>query len=414
MKITMPDAKPRRIKRAVSLFLLLLSGLYPASGMAVDVTPVYDLRFLGGQHFYDGEASALSGNAFVLVSPAMKFNDKWSLIPTYMAGYQGTRDVQELAGGGTLFQDSTTQGLTLKGIYGLTPAWKLKATVGTRFEYLRETKDEKFGKGLFDYRKHTGGFETQYDLSERSGGRVAYDFYTLDFPNYTSLESSQDSTLSRELAGKDTLNSNNHMFTLSGWSPVPGGARLEVSAYYNQRSFSDQPLVLASGDLASADREDDLMAASGSFAWPWALGENLRFVGELGFGYGTNDSNQAHYDARKTVFIKDYYDYSQISVSPRVTAALGDKPWIVSAGVTHTQRSYDERPTQDANGDYLAEKINIRDITASLGVSYPLTQNFRARTVATLGWSDSNQKYEKVFRYNYKIANYMFGFSYEY
>src|SRR5687767_9801524 len=90
-------------KRSVSRlgvvsFLLFSSIQYPVSSIALEVTPVYDVRFFGGQHFYDGDVSALSGNANVLISPAMKFNEKWSLIPTYSGGYQGTRDVQELAG----------------------------------------------------------------------------------------------------------------------------------------------------------------------------------------------------------------------------------------------------------------------------------------------------------------------------
>lgn len=397
-----------------AFFIFHISYFTFQAAYAVELTPVYDVRFFGGQHFYDGDVSALSGNLFALISPAMKFNEKWSVVPTYMAGYQGTRDVQELAGGGTLFQDSTSQGLTVKGIYNATPSWKLKAAAGARYEFLRETKDENFGQGLFDYRKYTGGVESEYDFSQVQGARLAYDYYILDFPNYTSLESSQDSTLSRELAGKDTLNSDNSLFTLSGWTPLPGNVRGELAVYYNLRSFDDQPVVAATGELTSEDRSDDMLAASGSLAWPFAFGEGLRFVSELGFGYGATDSNQHHYDARKTAFIKDYYDYTQFSVSPRVVAALGEKPWLLTLGATYTKRQYDQRPIQDADGNYLSEKINVTDLTTSLGVSYPLAKNFKARAVTTLGWSDSNQKYEKVFRYNYKIANYMFGFSYEY
>ncbi|MBI4397443.1 MAG: hypothetical protein HY548_10130 [Elusimicrobia bacterium] len=278
---------------------------------------------------------------------------------------------------------------------------------------MRETQDEDWGDGLFDYRKYTGGVESEYNLTKDAGARLAYDYYLLNFPNYKSLESSQDATLSRELAGKDVLNSANQMMTLSGWAPLPGKGRGDLALYYNLRNYSDQPIVAASGQLTSADRGDKVLALSASMDYPWSLG-GLRFVGSLGLGYGATDSDQNHYDANKSTFLKDYYDYSQVSFSPGVTAALGRSPWLVSLSGAYTSRKYDQRPIQDGNGNYLTEKTTITELSSSLGLTYPLTKFFKARLVSTLAWSDSNMKYEKVFRYNYKIANYLFGFSYEY
>ncbi|HRY29672.1 MAG TPA: hypothetical protein P5079_06495, partial [Elusimicrobiota bacterium] len=283
-----------------------------------------------------------------------------------------------------------------------------------RAEFLRETKDENWGDGLFDYRKYTGGVETEYSYSRQIGGRFAYDFYTLDFPNYRSLESSQDSTLARELAGQDVLNSNNHLFTLSGWAPLPSAVRMELTAYYNRRDYGEQPVVDASGSLTGTDRSDTNLTAAVDFARPWALGDSVRLVSGLQVGYAATDSNQNRYDARKTVFLRDYYDYTQMSVGPQITAGLANLPWMLTASGNYSVRNYSDRPIQDANGDYLSADTEVTNITTSLGMTYALNRNFKARAVATLGWSDSNQKYEKVFVYNYKIANYLFGFSYEY
>src|SRR6185503_9073135 len=112
-------------------------------------------------------------------------------------------------------------GLILKEVYSPRDSFKIKATGGVRAEFLRETKDETWGNGLFDYRKYTGGLETEFDFSKKAGTRFAYDYYMLTFPNYQSLESSQDPTLSRELVGKDILNSGNHLLTLGAWAPLP-------------------------------------------------------------------------------------------------------------------------------------------------------------------------------------------------
>jgi hypothetical protein len=398
-------------KPGPALAAVFLSLILRASSFAAEIIPVYDIRFFSGQHFHDGSASSLSGNFTVQASPAVRFNDRWSLVPTYTGGYQGTRDVQELAGGGTLFQDSTSHGLLVKPVYHA-GGWKFKASAGARYEFLRETEDEDWGDGLFDHRKYSGGVEIEY--GEAAGGRAGYDYYTLDFPNYQSLESAQDPTLSRELTGKDVLNSRNHLASAGFWAPLPGGLRADAAFYFNGRRFDDQPVVAASGSPTAQDRADQVLAASLAFSRPWTWGESVRCAAELGVSYNATDSNQNHYDARKTVFLKDYYDYSQAAVSPRLSAALGGRPWLVSLSGSHSRRDYAERPVQDADGNYLSEKIRAAETTVGLGLAYPIGKNFKARAAGTLGWSDSNMEYEKVFSYNYKIANYLIGFSYEY
>jgi len=393
---------------------MVFGGVFATSLPAAEVVSVYDIRFLGGQHFFDGDVSALSGNISAVISPAVKFNEKWTLVPTYMGNYQGTRDVQELAGGGTLFQDSTGHGVNVKGIYSVSPSWKMKASAGAKTELLRETKDESWGDGLFDYRKYSGGLEAQYSFSDNANARVSYDYYMLAFPNYQSLESAQDPTLTRELVGTDVLNSRNHMVGLGIESPLPGNMKADFNVYYNMRGYGDQPVVNSAGNTTSTDRDDKVTVAGVVLSAPLFMAEGLRLIGELGYTFSMTDSNQNHYDARKTTFLADYYDYSQNTIAPGLIAAIGETPWVVNLGGAWNHRTYDSRPVQNGNGDYLTSKIDITEISAVMGVGYPVTKQLKIRTQATLGWSDSNMEYEKTFKYNYKIANYLLGFSYEY
>ncbi len=395
-----------------ALFTLLFA-LCPLLS-AAEVTTVYDVRFLSGQHFYDGDMSSVSGNINVMVSPSVTLTDKWSVLTTYTGGYQGTRNVQELAGGGTLFHDSMYHGLTCKGIYNLGSSWKIKPTIGARNEYLRETKDESWSSGLFDYMKYTGGVETEYAYSKEIGARLAYDYYTLKFPNYESLESWQSATLSRELVGADVLNSGNHLLTLGGWARFLGRARAEMTFFYNLRNYQDQPIAVNLSDLSGSDRKDKTMALQTVVSYPWAMGSQWRFVGDLGFSWNATNSDQNRADAQQNEFIKDYYDYSEISVSPGVTAAMGSKPWVFSVSASYTKRNYSKRPIQDSDGAYLTAKTKMTEISTAFGVSYPIADNFKARFISTLAWADSNMKYESVYKYNYKISNYLFGFTYEY
>lgn len=400
----------RKLGAALSAFFLGAASAWPA-----DVTTVADVRVFGGQHFFQGAASDVASNVNAIVTPVVKFSDQWSLLPTYTGEYRGTRDVQELAGGGTLFQDSMRHSLTFKEVYTASPSWKFKGTAGAAMEWLRETKDEKWSDGLFNNRKFSGGVEAEYDATEALGGRLSYDFYALTFPNYQSLESSQDATLSRELAGKDVLNSDNHLFTWSGWSPFPGRMKAEWSVYYNLRSFNDQPVLDEAGQPTGTGRTDNTLSLAGTLtSHPWVLGEDFKVLGDVGLSYTMNTSNQNHYDANAGRFFGKYYDYTEWAARPQLTAGLGTTPWIVTGSAGYAVRQYTDRPVQDASGAYLTAKTHVTEVDASLGLSYPWSKNFKVVASSNLSWSNSNMKYEKTFRYNYRIANYLVGFSYDY
>jgi hypothetical protein len=400
------------------LHKLLVSGAFFALfhwGHALEVTSLYDFRVLGGQHFFEGKASSVAGNINILVAPTLKFNKTFSLIPAYLGEYRGTRDVQELAGGGTLFQDSTSHGVFVKGVYQVLSSLKVKPSLGARAEFLRETKDEAWGKGLFDYRKYSGGLEGEYDFTREMGTRLSYDYYFLDFVNYKSLESASDPTLSRELAGQDILNSRNHLGTWGFWYPLLGLVRGDFTVSHSLRDFPEQRVVILSGDLSQTRRQDKgLSGTLGFHNSPLALSPRMRLAGNLSLGYIMNESNQNHYDARKTFFIQDYYNYNQVSVSPQVVLAFKGQPWVVTLGGQWRERTYDERPIQDKEGNYLNPKLKVTEISSRLGLSWALSKYFKVRALTSMAWSDSNMEYEKVFRYNYKIVNYLVGFSYEY
>lgn len=387
--------------------------LMPWVAHGATVTTLANLTLMGGQNFVDGTASSVGGNVDAVVTPVVKFSDRWSLFPTYHGYYQGTEEIQSLAGGGMLFRDYTGQSLLLKSVHTL-GAWKLKPSLGATLEWLRETRDEEWGQGLYDYRKFNGGFEAEYALSQEVGGRVAYDYFQLSFPNYQSLESAQDPTLSRELAGEDVLNNANHMGTLGVWTPLPGKGRLDVTGMYDARGYSDQPLVDETGQLVSTDRKDAIGYFDSTVAYPFPGPFDTRIFGQLGFRYGFQNSNQNHFDAKKNSFQSNYYDYAEWRVAPEVTSSLDKGRWLVTLGGSYERRDYGSRPTQDTLGNDLDEKLYVNTILTRLTLSHPLTPRARVRLDGSLGWSHSNTQYEDVFKYNYRMASYGLGFSYEY
>src|SRR5581483_3654537 len=123
--------------------------------------------------------------------PAVAFNDQWSVIPTLSSSWRGTKSVQDLVGGGTVFQQTQDNSASLKGIYSPNKAWQFKAAGGYYLELLKETRDEVWGKGLFDYQKFSTNLEAERALGEDSSVRLGLDYYYIDFRNYNTLESQE-------------------------------------------------------------------------------------------------------------------------------------------------------------------------------------------------------------------------------
>jgi len=406
------------VKNSARLSLSLgLAAVLSVPAAAVKVSPVINARLLGGQYFFENQDSDLSGNVGVTAAPAVTLNEQWTLIPTLSGSWRGTKSVKDLVGGGTLFQQTQDHAVNFKAVWSPLRAWQFKTSGGYRIQLLKETADEKWGKGLFDFEKESTNLEAERSLGEESSLRLGYDFYHINFRNYASLES-QEKNLGRENAGSKTLNTDNHGFYLAYRTPFPffGGqkARAEGSYFFTRRGFTDQKIVLLSGDLSGKGRRDSSHILSSSLELPFAFSENVKLLSTLGMTLNLLSSNQNNYDAGKTRFNSNYYAYKEVSVAPGFNLLLGQRPWILSAGFTYVRRNYSDRPVQDSGGAYGTDKIHANEYYANFGLTYPVTRNLRFQALNHLGWSRSNMKYEQTYRYNYRTFSYLLGVVYDY
>ena len=379
--------------------------------------PVVNGFFSTGQWYFDGERSSLGGNVNLTFVPALRYSNRFSLVPIIETKYRGTRSAEELAGGNTLFQDTWETGATIKAVHNLGRKWKLRERVGARTKLFRETTNESLGKGLYDYRIYTVGSEIERKWGKRTSVALGYDFSFLMFPNYDSLESNQSDDLAREFAGDDALDTYIHLVALRSTFPLYWKMSGSFQGYYSPRNYRDQTVVDLSGLLSPEKRLDRFTGTSFALERFFKMSSKMHFLTNISYGYAAHDSNQNHYDARLTTFVPDFYDYDQQKVGGQLSFAYGLNqlgPIVFDTGVSYSIRNYRHRVTQNSNGAYLNSKLWQEDITTTVGFSYPLTKFFRLRTVATFGHSRSNTNYEEVYRYNYNNANYQFGFTYEY
>ena len=401
--------------RTLRAWIAILIAVVPAA-RAGEFIPVTVAEFSTGQWFFDGKNSALGGNAGVQFVPAYKVSERFSLLPSIESQYRGTRSAEELAGGATLFQDTWENALGVKAVMTPNEQWTYRTRLSGRMKWFRETTNETWTNGLYDYDSLSLGAEAERKWAHASIA-AGYDYSYLTFPNYQSLESSQTGDLARELAGKDVLNANIHVLSLRGRAPLPARFNLDVSGYLAPRYYTDQRVVALSGLFTPTRRVDTASGVNFDLNRAFHGPASSMLAGSLVYGYLGMNSNQNHYDARLTTFIPDFYDYDQQTFGAQLHASFGHTyagPMGAELGGSYSYRQYRSRPIQDSDGSYLSGKLHTVETAVTASFSYPLTRGIHARVSTTVGRSRSNNQFEQLYRYNYTNANYQFGFTYEY
>jgi hypothetical protein len=394
----------------------------PSEARNLQIIPIYEFQLLGGQNFYTGQKPSLSANASGVVAPAMKFNDNWSLLPSLVSNYTGTRQVVDLVGSGTLFSSQWDNQLTVKGLY--TPddsSWRIKPFLAYKYEFLQQTTDEQLGQGLYDYSQWDTGMDVEYVYHDPFAVRFGADYYQTHFPNYTSLESQaasqfQGQDLARELVGNYVLDSHNFLLSASMDAALPHELILEGKAGFLYEQFPNQHIVDAAGDLASPLRGDVITSLGLGVRRTWDVGYDIKALGVFDVAYSYDDSNQSSFDASETQYLPLFYNYQEWKLSPDLKFFFGPEkqPIVLDLSGAWWHRGYPHRPIQDPSGIYLNSTLYTDSWMAEAALAYPVAPHFNLVFNFQYGQETSNQQFLELYQYDYTTATYMFGFSYDY
>lgn len=379
-------------------------------------TPYFSAEFYGGQSTFSGDSqSPVSGpNGSVLFVPGLRLGPRLTLLPSLSANYRQTRDVQELIGGGFLTQKQSDQALAVKALWSMTDRWKIKGYGSFKQELVNETSDEKWGNGLFDYRKTAAGFELERAGSPLRSLRAGVDLYWVAFPNFDSLSSEAQQFGGEVNAGTHVLDYRSLDVSISADALLSPRTALSATASASDRRFGDQNLVQVDGAYAGTLRHDLFLFASAALRRQGAAREfrwaSVDSVTGLDVSAAWLNSNQNNYDTTRTVFNNDYYDYVEWTAGPRLSLRFNQK-LTVGLGASWSCRRYGRRPVQDVDGTYLTGHVTTTSWTYRLSLGYPLMEHLDAVLTGAYQDAASNMKYESVYRYNYSSASYYGGLS---
>ena len=395
---------------------------------AAEYAPVLNATVLGGQYFYQGNNANVSGNVSVVAGAMVKTSERWSFLPTYAANYQGTKGVSDSVAAGSLFQQEMDHRASFTGIYSLEGSdWKLKPSASYKYEFLKQTRDESWGHGLFDYEKIGLGFEAENLYREPFSYRFGLDFFRIRFPNFQSLESQAplDPTgqpLNRAGVNRNTLDTFNTQLSVSGSMPYPAHEpKLALQGGYSilYQSYSDQNVTDSRGQIGSASRGDFLQTLGGSAGYPRTLrlfDKECRLDSRVNLSFSYNISNQNYFDAARTQYFPDAYSYASYRIGPSFSLAWGDpkRPTAISTSFNYSRVQYASRQAQYGTGLYSGAHLHQNLYQLGLGGTYPISPGFSLRAQTNFLWARSNNQFEQGYAYNYRAANYLMGFTYEY
>ncbi|MBI4051107.1 MAG: hypothetical protein HY400_01230, partial [Elusimicrobia bacterium] len=294
----------------------------------------------------------------------------------------------------------------------------LKPSVSYKNELITESVDEKLGKGLFDYNKLAFGVEAEREGRYFKSIRQSLTAYGIRFYHYESLSTSQDLGLEIN-SGSNVLDFNALDYALTvEFIPFPE-ALATGSLLASFRHFPDQNIVTLTGEFESKKREDVYAAVLLGYQQklPDLEMEDFWFGMETAAGlnasYTLQESDQSNYDATRTQFNPDYYDYGEIMAGPFLAFRFAGK-LAMSLGYEFSDRHYQARPVQDKDGNYENKRVDMKTHTISLYFSYPLYAGLSAKAQGALRSATSNMKYESTYRYNYHSAHYFVGLGYSF
>jgi hypothetical protein len=398
---------------AAAVFFFGFSALHAG----VKVTPVADVSLLGGKYYLDSDAASFQGRVDAFVSPALALGEGHDLIPVYSGNYSGTQDVQELAGGGVLTRKRLTNTFSLKYVY-TREFNKYKPRLSYSKASIKETNDEKWGDGLFDYTTLSFGVEAE---QERPHGTFteSYDYYQVSYPNYSTLLSQSasvinDTTTFNQLstnAGENPMDNTAHRVALAyTWFPDP--MTMKAGYDFTYRAYPDQAVAARPATGTSPFQSDKRWDVMQNFSLKASRALKPLFF-SAGARLGWLNSNQGSYDSARNKYIEDYYSYVDLSLSPTVGIALNNGMQF-NFNLDWRRVFYVGRLKQGTSGDYASDKIDQTFWLTSISARYPLAKRFFARAAYNYQLSNSNMRYEESFRYNYRASTYLLGLEWEF
>ena len=360
------------------------------------------------------------GLASLDFSPTLKFNENNYLIPLLSSSIKRKVQVipEEEGGEFTVMDQDHNAYLAFKHIFDKKTSMRI-AGFGS-WSLNKETRDEKWGTGLYDYRDVGGNLNIQFKtgLPPRSSPGVfssTTEYYLRVYPNFQSLIS----MIRTDAPEKDQKNYYGiRQLVDYQWRASPKFL-YNLGYAFLYKHYTDNLVVNSNGLLTSKKRLDYLHNFNaGMFYSPL---EKWQF--NLAVSGFWNLSNQNRYDNRGVpfaagVYTPRYFNYGLMQLRPSIIFLypMGerDKNFVLEGGYEFLLRAYSDRKAQTKSGVYTDDTETDYEHSIVLKAIYPISRQFSVVTLGEYMMCTSNMDFERFYLYNYHSYAVWSGVSFKY
>ncbi len=347
-----------------------------------------------------------SGAGWLFFMPALKLSDSDYILPVFNINVSlSERVIEEEA----IFLKRMNNLGSLAFKHKFSKELEGKISFDTRYNFNMETKDEPFGKGLYDlYDLGVSGsvsinsFYYENTLPLTFGVK----YYQRKYPNYSSLAATNSTVLSltsgKELAPKDF----NAVAFSASYKTMFSQAYAEFSYNLVLKSYLDAFTRTTQGAISDNLRADAAHYVSFSTQLP---SQGKAFFG-ADIDYSLYTSNGSIFDSSNLVYTDNYYGFASLGLKPYYSFYfIGDLNVAVFYEILF--RNYGNRKARTDGGTYTGDNQSDTENTIGASFKYPIDKNLSA--VAGLSYMavDSNMKYQDFVKYNFKIITASAGVS---
>jgi hypothetical protein len=377
-----------------------------------------DLDMMLGQYYFNGAAGSVNGYGNADVQLLRTLSNDWGFYIEGQSTYTGFKQVDELAGGGTLFQQSWDNYAGLKWVKRYDDGWSLKPRIGVRDELFRETVDETWGDGLYDFWRGETGlvWEHKTRLNDEVPWiwQLSYDLYYTHYPHFQSLTSQFGTEQTAPNPGSRILDTVSNQFGYRNEYDLPNFVSAWIFYSISFVSFTDQKVVQSQGQFLGAKRADTdqtLNFGANKRFDDWQVLGRVRPVAALNFTFADQMSNQNDFDAdpSRLKYTASYYDYWEAHVNPSLTTTFLGTKTTARLSAEFAMRCYTGRLGQNADGSYTGNRLHQYTESVNFDAAQPVWRDLEVK--ARVAWSNTsaNTAYEQTYVYNYSDFNYFAG-----
>lgn len=407
------------MKKSASIWSITLGGLLVVNpAFAVKVTPLARVSALGGQYF-TGETHSSGMNFDASIVPVITLQPKLHLIPIYIGSYHRTQSVYNFLGQNTLIQKQMDHTGVLRVAWSPSPYWRVKPRAGYKRQWIQQGTESSLASGLFNYGRSFSGVAVERVLPHGSV-EMGYEYGQTRYPNYQALDADPRLTTTgiTASAGSDVLDFNSHELTLAALAMTEDKHwGFNHTLTWLRENFLDQKVIsqTAGGFESFVDKQrvDDILNLSmqqsfqPSEAWGFGMSETVQHY----------LSNQNAFDGTQIFanpFTYRYYNFFDLQLAPSITRRWAKDRWNLTLSGQFGYRKYSHRRTQDSSGTYENNLIYSANRGGTLTLRYRIVKGLYAMMTGSVLTYWSNTRFEANYPYNYTVASYLGGLTWEY